>query len=78
MNVLAQEKKSITYPRKLQKNFLSGENYLWILKPTEFNQGRGIHVFDNLNQLERLINEYSQTNSYNSPYDNSLEKKKKK
>lgn len=32
--------------------------YMWLLKPTNLNRGRGIEIFSNLNQLETLINNY--------------------
>lgn len=31
---------------------------LWILKPTNLNRGRGIHVFRDLNTLHKLIKQY--------------------
>lgn len=31
---------------------------LWLLKPTHLNRGRGIHVFWELNTLNKLIKEY--------------------
>jgi Tubulin-tyrosine ligase family len=31
---------------------------LWLLKPTHLNRGRGIHVFRDLDDLNRLIKEY--------------------
>ena len=31
---------------------------LWLLKPTHLNRGRGIHVFNDLNTLHKLIKEY--------------------
>jgi hypothetical protein len=31
---------------------------LWLLKPTHLNRGRGIHVFNDLPTLHRLIKEY--------------------
>lgn len=34
------------------------KNYLWMLKPTFMNRGRGIHVFSDLQQLENLMNKY--------------------
>lgn len=43
----------------MSKSFLAEESsYLWFLKPTFLNRGRGIHVFNNLDQLEDLLNEY--------------------
>lgn len=32
---------------------------LWLLKPTHLNRGRGIHVFRDLEDLNRLIKEYT-------------------
>ena len=37
----------------------SGYN-LWLLKPTHLNRGRGIHVFRELDDLFKLMKEYSQ------------------
>ena len=37
----------------------SGHN-LWILKLVSLNRGRGIHVFNSLQQLKDLINDYTQ------------------
>ena len=34
-------------------------NYLWLLKPTFLNRGRGIHIFQSLEQLCSLIDEYT-------------------
>lgn len=31
---------------------------LWLLKPTHLNQGRGIHVFNDLDTLHKLIKQY--------------------
>lgn len=33
-----------------------GKNF-WILKPTNLNRGRGIHIFNSLDQLKTLIQE---------------------
>lgn len=33
-------------------------SYLWILKPTFLNRGRGIHVFNTMIQLEKIISDY--------------------
>lgn len=35
-----------------------GEDYLWLLKPTGLNRGRGIHVFNDINTLIDLLIEY--------------------
>ena len=39
-------------------NHFIGKN-VWILKPTSFNRGKGIHVVSDLKKLKRLIKEYS-------------------
>lgn len=33
---------------------------LWLLKPTHLNRGRGIHVFNDLETLHKLIKQYCQ------------------
>lgn len=32
--------------------------YLWLLKPTFLNRGRGIHVFNNIDTITQLISDY--------------------
>lgn len=32
---------------------------MWLLKPTFLNRGRGIHVFNSLQSLEKLIADYT-------------------
>ncbi len=32
---------------------------MWLLKPTFLNRGRGIHVFNSLQSLEKTISEYT-------------------
>lgn len=31
---------------------------MWLLKPTGLNRGRGIEIFDSLEELERILLEY--------------------
>jgi hypothetical protein len=47
---------------KIDNTFLAGENanYLWLLKPTFLNRGRGIHIFSDLKVLQQLIQEYQE------------------
>lgn len=33
-------------------------SYLWLLKPTFLNRGRGIEIFNELGQLEKLITDF--------------------
>lgn len=33
---------------------------MWILKPTFLNRGRGIHVFNSLVTLEKLMSDYTE------------------
>jgi hypothetical protein len=39
-------------------NHFIGKN-VWILKPTSFNRGKGIHVVSDLKKLKKLIKDYS-------------------
>ena len=43
----------------------AGQN-VWILKPTGFNRGKGIHVVNSISKLKRLIKEYSRGREANS------------
>ncbi|KAL4485833.1 hypothetical protein ABPG72_012373 [Tetrahymena utriculariae] len=45
---------------KIHNTFLgdSQSSYIWLLKPTNLNRGRGIELFSNLFQLEMLLNNY--------------------
>jgi len=38
----------------------AGQN-VWILKPTGFNRGRGVHVVNTISKLKKLIKEYSRS-----------------
>ncbi|CAD8122101.1 unnamed protein product [Paramecium sonneborni] len=42
---------------KIPNTFL-GHEYLWILKPTQYNRGRGIHVIKDLDQVTHLLDQY--------------------
>lgn len=42
----------------MNKSFMNGSEYLWLLKPNGLNRGRGIKIFSNLDQLEKYINDY--------------------
>jgi hypothetical protein len=43
----------------MHETFLSPENqYVWLLKPVNLNRGRGIEIFNNIETLEKLLNEY--------------------
>lgn len=52
-NVLSQPIMMSTF---LDKNH---DAYIWLLKATIFNRGRGIELFSSLQQLEKFIKEYS-------------------
>lgn len=39
---------------------------LWMLKPTHLNRGRGIHVFNNLESLHKLIKQYCEGHELDS------------
>ena len=33
---------------------------IWLIKPNDFNRGRGVKLFNNLEQLKELIKEFTQ------------------
>jgi len=51
---------AITGDYKIHKSFLgeSSSSYMWLLKPTNLNRGRGIELFSDLQVLEDLLNNY--------------------
>jgi hypothetical protein len=53
------ERNKSSKPVLLEDVFV-GSNYLWLLKPTDFNRGNGISVFSKLETLENLLNQYYQ------------------
>lgn len=53
--------------------------FLWILKPTFYNRGSGIHVFTGLTEMEELMSRYIhgvQVGGVSTPVKNSPEIKK--
>lgn len=53
MQFQTEKKKNYYFCRPLLLDVYLGKdkNYLWLLKPTFLNRGRGIHVFSDLGQL---------------------------
>lgn len=56
------EKKQTAYKKlKFNSAYISDKDkssYLWLLKTTFLNRGRGIHVFSELDELEKLFTDY--------------------
>ena len=45
--------------KKIQMPLCHFDSYnLWLLKPTHLNRGRGIHVFRDIDTLNKLIKQY--------------------
>ena len=55
-----EKKLSVWIKHKMSKTLVNGNSYLWLLKPSGLNRGRGIHIFNSLAQLEKLIIDYSE------------------
>jgi hypothetical protein len=39
---------------------ISGQQNMWVLKPNDCNRGRGVNLFSTLDQLKKLLFEYTQ------------------
>lgn len=50
VNILSKPVNNATY--------YSENSYLWLLKPTGLNRGRGIEIFDSVEQLEKILLDY--------------------
>lgn len=56
--MLKDEKVPFCSKRRIPTAHFQGHN-IWILKATGFNRGQGIHVFNQLEDLKKLIKEYT-------------------
>lgn len=41
---------------------------VWLIKPNDFNRGRGVKLFNNLEQLKTLIKEFTLTQNNKELY----------
>ena len=61
MNFINSDKvsqKSNPYSKpKMHPSCTNGDTYLWLLKPTGLNRGRGIQIFNNIETLEKQLYE---------------------
>lgn len=56
----SKDRRAITHCKaKLHETHFAGKN-IWILKPTGFNRGRGVSVFDSMEKLKELLKYYSE------------------
>lgn len=53
-----QSKAKVYSKLTLRESMFDGHN-LWVLKPNDLNRGRGVHLFNSLEQLKKLISEYT-------------------
>ena len=58
---------------KLTETSCAGNN-LWILKPTEFNRGRGVSVFNTIDKLKKLLRFYSEGIKNDDPEGQEIDK----
>lgn len=47
---------------------------VWILKATGFNRGIGIHVFNKIEDLYKILREYAETSSTNNHFSDQMYK----
>ena len=50
---------------KIPRTHYTGSN-IWLLKPTQLNRGRGIHLFQTTKQFKALIKQYKKERKDNS------------
>jgi hypothetical protein len=48
----------VTRKFNLEDEMYCGQN-VWLIKPNDFNRGRGVMVFNSLEQLRKLMKEFS-------------------
>ena len=59
----SKDRRAVTHCKpKISETHFAGRN-IWILKPTGFNRGRGVSVFDSMDKLKSLIKYYSEGES---------------
>jgi hypothetical protein len=62
---LSKDRRAVSHCKaKLVSTHFDGHN-LWILKPTGFNRGRGVHVFQTIDELKKLLKDYSEGVTFN-------------
>ena len=52
--------KAKTYSKYLLKESMFNGQNLWVFKPNDFNRGKGVTLFRSLDELKRLIQDYTQ------------------
>jgi len=43
----------------LEETMFAGQN-LWLVKPSDCNRGRGVQVFNNLEEIRKVLNDYAE------------------
>jgi len=56
-NLSVEKPTSVYLKPKMHSTFLKGFN-VWVIKPTGLNRGRGIEVFNTLESLNEIMNQY--------------------
>jgi hypothetical protein len=51
----------------MPESHFSGHN-LWLLKPSDMNRGRGIHIFDSIERLRKILKDLSSVHIEDSTY----------
>ena len=63
---LSKERRAVSHCKpKIEDSHFAGKN-IWILKPTGFNRGRGVSVFNTIEKLKNLIKFYSEGGQENT------------
>ncbi len=52
----------------LKETLFAGQN-LWLVKPSDCNRGRGVQVFNNLEEIRKVLNDYAEVAFSPEPLD---------
>ena len=67
LSCLSKDRRVVSHCKpKFADTHFAGRN-LWILKPTDFNRGQGVSLFESIDKLKQLIKYYSEGGSEGGP-----------
>lgn len=72
LSCFSKDRRIVTHCKpKIADTHFAGKN-IWIVKPTEYNRGQGVSLFESIESLKNLIKYYSEGGSESGPSQNNL------